>query len=203
MARPARKTESELLFESFCGAHGLAVEPVQTGQDRSPDYRVLLANKPVYFEVKQIDSDESFSSTGGVSSRTVGAHVRQKIAESRKQLQPSARAGAPCVLLIYNNLDHMQAFGTEPHDFLCAMYGEMTVRINDKAIEDSFYGRNAFLRQGHNTSFSAVGHLRRTAGGSTVCLYENAFARNPLDYASLPPCIEAIRVEVEANAPRG
>lgn len=194
-----RKTESELLFEAFCSTHHLSVQPIPTGEAKSPDYLVSIGGVSAYFEVKQIDQDASFRPPTG--SRTVGEHVRQKISEARKQLQPSAKTGAPCVLLIYNNLDPMQMFGTEEHDFVSAMYGEMTVLLKDNAIVDSFHGRNALLRENHNTSFSAVGHLRRTADGASVCLYENVHARNPLDYGSIPKCIEVRRVQlVESSA---
>lgn len=194
------KTESEALFESFCDVHQISCKPVPTGLTRSPDYLVSLGSESVYFEVKQIDADESFDTPQGHHSRTVGSHIRQKIADSRKQLQPRAREGVPCVLLVYNNLDPMQAFGTEPHDFVSAMYGEMTVVLKDNVITESFQGRNAFLRQEHNTSFSAVGHLRKSSAGPIVRIYENVFARNPLNFSSVPACIEVIRIEVAENA---
>jgi len=179
--------------------HNLPAQPIPVGAAKSPDYLVSLGRASVYFEVKQIDEDESFWPP--ISSRTVGEHVRQKISEARKQLQPSSKTGAPCVLLIYNNLDPMQVFGTEEHDFVSAMYGEKTVLLKDNAIVNSYYGRNAFLRENHNTSFSAVGHLRKTVEGASVCLYENVYARNPLDYGSIPRCIEVRRVQlVESGA---
>jgi hypothetical protein len=124
--------------------------------------------------------------------------VRQKITDSKKQLQPGARKGAPCILLIYNNLDrHFQMFGTEEHDFIVAMYGELTILLRNNVIADSFHGRNAYLRENHNTSFSAVGHLRKTREGASVCLYENVYARNPLDFGSIPECIEVRRVQLD------
>lgn len=193
------KTESEALFESFCDAHRISFKPVPTGKTRSPDYLVSLGGESVYFEVKQIYADESFDTTQRHSSRTVGSHIRQKIADSRKQVQLGANEEVPCVLLVYNNLDPMQAFGTEPHDFVSAMYGEMTVVFKDNVITDSFHGRNAFLRQGHNTSFSAVGHLSKMPAGPAVRLYENVFARNRLNFSSVPACIEVVRIEVAEN----
>lgn len=194
------KTESEVLFESFCDAYSISCMRVPTGHARSPDYLVSLGGKSIYFEIKQIDANDSFNTLQGCSSRTVGSHIRQKIAESRGQVQPGARGGVPCVLLVYNKLDPMQAFGTEPHDFTSAMYGEMTVVLKNNVITDSYHGRNAFLRQGHNTSFSAVGHLRKSPTGSAVRLYENVFAHNPLDFSSVPACFEVMRIEVAENA---
>lgn len=195
------RTESEALFESFCDIHGISWKRVSAGQSRTPDYVVYLSGEPVYVEVKQIDADDSFDAPEGHSSRTVGSHVRHKIAASRKQMQPGANKGVPCVLLVYNNLDPMQAFGSEPHDFVSAMYGEMSVVLKGNEIKDSFHGRNALLREKHNTSFSAVGHLRNSSAGPTVRLYENVFARTRLNFSSVPRCIDLVRIEVVKNAP--
>ena len=194
------KREAETLFECFCDTNQSSWQTVPIGQTRTPDYLVALSGEAVYVEVKQLDADEAFRTPSGVSSRTVGSHVRQKITDSRKQIQAEAKAGSPGILLIYNNLDPMQLFGTETHDFISAMYGEMAVRLKGNKIKDSFYGRNSSLREGHNTSFSAVGHLRDSTTGPTVRLYENVFARNPLDFASLPSCIEVVRIEVVESA---
>ena len=113
-------------------------------------------------------------------------------------MQSAARKGSPGILLIYNNLDPFQLFGTEVHDFVSAMYGEMTVHITAKGIEDSFHGRNSMLRKEHNSSVSAVGHLTHSATGApNVRLYENVFARNPLNFPMLPLCIEAVRIDIE------
>lgn len=194
------KPKAESLFESFCDASRISWEKVPTEQTPTPDYHVSLNGEMVYFEVKQIDADEAFGTPQRTSSRIVGSHIRQKISDSRKQVQAGAKVGIPSVLLIYNNLDPMQAFGTESHDFITAMYGEMTLVLKGNNIQDSFYGRNSTLREGQNTSFSAVGHLRHSLIGSTVRLYENVFARTRLNFASLPACIEVVRIEVAENA---
>ena len=190
------KTESEVLFESFCDLHQIPWQSVPVGNLRTPDYLVSFNGEDVYFEVKQIDSDQAFNTQGEFSSRTIGSHVRQKIFDSRKQVQVAKKKGVPGVLLLYNNLDPLQAFGTEAHDFVSAMYGEMTVVLKGSEITDSFHGRNSLLRNNQNTSFSAVAHLRRASTGPTVCIYENVYARCRLNYASLPPCIEVVRIEV-------
>ena len=193
----SRKTESELLFESFCDFHDIPWKPVAVAGGRTPDYLVSLNDESVYFEVKQIDSDQAFTAPGGVHSRTVGSHIRQKILDSRKQVQVAKKAGVPGVLLIYNNLDPLQTFGTEQHDFISAMYGEMTVVLKNRRITDSFQGRNSLLRENQNTSFSALAHLRRTSNGPTMRIYENVFAHVGLNYESLPQCIEVIHVQVD------
>jgi hypothetical protein len=191
----SRDTDSEKLFASFCEAHGLDFARIPVGPGKTTDFRVSVGGTDILVEIEQIESTKGIYPTG-VSSRTVGSHVRSKIAEARKQVQAAAREGSPTVLLIYNNVDEpFQSFGTEPHDFIAAMYGEHTVRIVQGRVAGSYHGRNASLRS-KNTSFSAVGYLRRTAGGAEVKIYENAYAKNPLPFEALPGCIDVIRVEV-------
>ncbi len=127
--------------------------------------------------------------------------MRAKIGEARLQLQPVARSGVPTMLLIYNALDPFQAFGTEPHDFLAAMYGDLTVSIDlsSRRAGKPFHGRNRAMGENKNTSFSAVGGLYARGESLSVVLYENVFARNPLDYGALPACFGARRVELVQN----
>ena len=168
------RTESELLFELFCKRHGLHANPVPTSSRPTPDYELSFGEFTVIVEIKQIESDEGLDPTG-VSSRTVGAHVRRKIEEARKQVQAASSDSFPTLLLIYNKVDEQfQSFGTEPHDFICAMYGERVVHLIEGKSAGSYHGRNASFRSSINTSFSAVGHLRRTSSGAEVKIYENA-----------------------------
>ena len=90
-------------------------------------------------------------------------------------------------------------FGTEPHDFITVMYGEITIELSpkDHSITDSYHGRNQSLRENKNNSFCAIGWLQQTNEGPAVRLYENVFAEYKLNYATLPKCIEAIRFEFE------
>ncbi len=194
------KTQSELLFESFCDTNGLSWTRVDEASTPTPDYLVSMSSGRVYFEIKQIDEDTNFRRPGGVSSRTVGDHVRSKINEARAQVQSGAALGIPSVLLIYNNLDPLQLFGTERHDFIAAMYGELTVVLKRGKTVDAFQGRNSTLRQDHNSSFSAVGHLRSSPTGATVEIYENIFARNRLDPSALPDALGFLRIEVTESA---
>lgn len=162
----------------------------------TPDYKVFLNTETIIIEIKQIDKDNEFSKEG--SSRISGDHIRAKINDkhTRRQAKAAYKIGFPFILLVYNNLDPMQGFGTEQNDFIAAMYGELTVVLNPKghSITDSYHGRNQLLRQHKNTSFSAVGFLYQTNVGPAVRTYENAFASNTINYSSLPMCIEAIQI---------
>jgi hypothetical protein len=194
------KTRSELLFESFCDVNGLAWTRVEEGAAPTPDYLVNVPNGRVYFEIKQIDEDADFRRPGGVSSRTVGDHVRGKMKDARRQVKAGAALAIPSVLLIHNNLDPLQLFGTERHDFIAAMYGEMTVVLQSGKIVDSYHGRNSTLGVNHNDSFSAVGHLRSLSTGPVVEMYENIFARHRLDPSAVPDCFGLLRIEVTESA---
>ncbi|MEQ8036778.1 hypothetical protein [Xanthomonas sp. WHRI 6106] len=192
-----QRTTSEQLFETFCAHHRLYCQRIAETSSRTPDYHVWLGSTLVAVEIKQIESDRGID-PDGVWSRTIGWHVRQKIVEARGQLRAAAGAGMPTVLLIYNTVDPFQLFGTERHDFISAMYGELTVRIDTcgNAASDFFHGRNATLRENANTSFSGVGHLRETRSGAEVIIYENVFAAHPLPFGDIPDCITAVRVEL-------
>jgi hypothetical protein len=192
------QTESEALFEQFCAAHKLSCTRYGTSQERTPDYRLTLATSTICVEIKQIESEAGL--IGNTGTRTVGDHVRARIEEARGQMQTASRAGFATLLLIYNKVDPHQVFGTEPHDFISAMYGEWTVRLRNGRIAESFHGRNAKLRHNANTSFSAVGHLCRTEAGARIKIFENAFARHSLPYEEVPGCFDVVRVEVENAA---
>ncbi len=190
------KTKSETIFEEFCNSNNLLWEKIPECDQPTPDYKVVINTETVIFEIKQIDKDDKFSEVGG--SRIVGDHVRAKINEARKQVKVASNERLPAILLIYNNLDPMQMFGTEQHDFTTAMYGEITVVLDSKkhSMTDSYHGRNQSLRQKKNTSFSAVGCLYKTNEGPSVLIYENYFAENKLNYSSLPKCIAARQIEL-------
>jgi len=190
------KTKSESIFEEFCCANNIPCEKIPEGEQSTPDYKIVLNTETIFVEVKQIDKDDKFTTVSG--SRTVGDHVRAKINEARKQVKVALNNRSPAILLIYNNLDPRQAFGTEQHDFIAAMYGELTVVLNPKknTITESYHGRNQSLREDKNTSFSAIGRIYQTKEGPTVVLYENVFAEYRLNYSSLPDCIEHVRIEL-------
>jgi hypothetical protein len=134
----------------------------------------------------------------------VGDHIRTKISEARKQVQFGAKLGMPSIMMVYNNIDPVhQRFGTEDHDFICAMYGEYTVRIEQKTgkIIDRFHGRNQSLAEAKNTSFSALGRLSPSpmSGEMRVTLFENVFAKVALPYDQLPPCFDVRRFEISQD----
>lgn len=186
-------TAGELAFEAFCLTHKIPHKRIPAGETPTPDYEVLLSGAIVYVEIKDIVKDENFEKT--VVSRTVGSHVRAKINEAKKQLQEVAKKHATTLLLIHNSLDHSQSFGTEQHDFVSAMYGEINVSVSltTNQISHSSFGKNKSFAAGKNTSISAVGLIQSNQEKVTVVIYENMFAKNPLNFDTMPTCIEVRR----------
>ncbi len=188
------RTLSERLFEQFLTDHRLPFAPVPTEHgERRPDYAVNLP-EPVLFEVKELTEDERFAQgPHRLSHRTVGDHVRSKIADSKGQVQYAKKRGIPSVLLIYNALDPLHLFGTEDHDFRAAMYGEWTLRLSSDKGEavGAGYGANRSLQPGKNTSFSALAHMIPWSGGVTVRVFINAHAAFALP-KELPDCFVVV-----------
>jgi hypothetical protein len=189
-----RKTCSEALFERFLGEHGLPFNRIDTSASRRPDYVVGEGEPwgPIVFEVKELTTDDNFKNDRG--SRKPGKYIRQKINESREQIQYGARQGMPSILLIYNALDSsFHLFGTEDHDFRIAMHGDLTLDfgVESRMITAAYYGRNRSLSEARNTSFTALGHLAPMRGVMTVRLFPNDHAKVPLPVC-LPSCFEIV-----------
>lgn len=186
------KTTSEIIFEQFLSAHGLEFDPVPIAESPRPDYLVKCASPPFVFEVKELTADDKFAQVPNkLMRRTVGDHIRSKINDSRKQIKFGADRGFPSILLIYNALDPLHIFGTEPHDFRAAMHGEWTLLISRESgkVVDSGFGRNRSFREDNNTNFSALGHMAPRNRETTVTLYVNDHAAVPLP-SDLPACFE-------------
>jgi hypothetical protein len=202
------KTESEELFERFLASNNLPFEKIEeVGDTRTPDYRVTIGGSETIFELKQLDRDRDFGVVRDPAnpqiksnSRTMGDHIQRRINHSSKQIQFGADQGIPSILLIYNNIDPGLNFGTEPMDFIAAMYGEYTISkdCHTGMPSDWFNGNGQMLQESKNTSFSAVGHLCHRAGTTTVTLYENIYAKVKIPYTELPPCFDVRRIEVSS-----
>lgn len=178
-------TLGERAFVEFCTAHGIPFEHVQTGSTSTSDFRILHGGAITYFEVKDIEDDRAFDRP--VRRRTVGEHLRKKIKKASGQMRAAADAGHRSVLLVFNALDPLQIFGTEPTDFATAMDGEFRVDVSpDGSISEAYHGRNSMFREDTKTAFSGVGHIYRGRSGCSVTIYANRHARHPLMTGCLP-----------------
>lgn len=191
-------TESESIFEKYLERNGLSFERVPVASSPRPDYLVMSGAGTLAFEVKELSSDKNFKADSfSVSSRTVGNHIRDKIVKARKQIRFGADRGIPSILVIYNNIDPLQMFGTEEHDFKAAMYGAHTLSIDKSSgkIVNSFQGRNASFTEENRTYFSALARLSTFNSQIRLTLFENIFAAVSIEYDALPACFEIVRFE--------
>lgn len=191
------KTKSETAFEAFLNENNLRFERIKEASTPRPDYLVKANGWQLVFEVKELAEDENFGTLKS-RNRIVGDHVRSKICGAKKQIQYGAKQGLPSVLLIYNCIDPLFMFGTEDHDFITGMYGELTVLINRETTDvhrEPYYGRNKSVSEMKNTSFSAVGRLWSCSGKLSITLFENAFAKVKLP-ENLPSCFEVNHVQI-------
>lgn len=198
-------TKSEKLFEVFLEKNNIFFEKISVTKRPTPDYLLNFNDYRIIVEIKEIREDENFKtdpfsvSSGTVissSSRTVGDHVRAKISEAKKQIQQANKANLPAVLLIYNNLDPWQAFGTEDHDFRDAILGEYTLVFQKEPVQiiDRYHGRNKSFAVNKNTSFSAVGRLKQCDERLEVTLFENPYAKIRLDAKKLSAYFEIVEL---------
>jgi len=196
------KTRSEFLFERFLAENGLPFQSIPAGPGKTPDYAVTLSGAEIVFEVKEIVAEREWGDDE-VHGGTVGARIRQKINDSKSQMQVASRQGKPTVLLIFNNYDPLQRSETEDHDFEHAMYGAYTLRLDryTREIVHRFHGDGKSFQSRKNTSFSAIGRLREEGREVkiTITLFENIHAAVPIDYDGVPPCFELVRVERAAT----
>jgi hypothetical protein len=203
------KTKSESLFEVFLATNNLPFEKIEEDTTPRPDYRVSVGGCVIIFEIKELAEDGNFGVVKDPtfphiksSSHAVGRHVRRRITSSTKQIEFGADQGVPSILLIYNKIDPaFQNFGTEPTDFIAAMYGAYTAVINEETgtASDWFNGKDRKLDESQNTSFSAVGHFCDRDGKTTVTLYENVFAKVKVPYSQLPSCFDVHRIDVSTD----
>jgi hypothetical protein len=202
------KTKSEELFEQFLTGNNVTFEKIKEDTTPRPDYLVSVGSAEVIFELKELADDKKFGVVKDPkfphitsSSRTVGAHVRRRIGSSKRQIQFGAEQGIPSALLIYNNIDPIQMFGTESMDFIAAMYGAYTILLNKQtmAASEMFNGKDQMLQPQKNTSFSAIGHLCDRDGTITVTLFENVFASVKIPRDQLPPCFDVPKIEVSTE----
>ena len=145
-------TKSETLFESFLARNELK-EPSEHDN---------------FGVIKDRAAPHSKS-----HSRTLGDHVRRKI-EGSKDRFGTVLSKDSFNSVVYNNLNPVfQTFGTEDIDFVAAMYGGYTVRLNNETGEQVYWfnGANRMLQEYKNTSFSAAGRLCDRDSNITLTLF--------------------------------
>lgn len=201
-------TISEELFKQLCLSSGVRCEPVETGVERTPDFRIWLGDVEVFCEVKQIEpnaeddadlADDACEETGG---RLVQNRISNTLKDCAQQLKAASRAGHPTLLVIYDNTHPTVPGGpfyTMPCDVIQAMFGQDSAKVTfgnagQSAVKVSklFLGGNRRFTKDQNTSVSAVATIDRSDSGLALCVYGNPHARvvlRPEILAPFPICI--------------
>lgn len=196
-----KPNKSEIKFKEYCVHHKIRCEKIPETNESTPDFLININGIDVYVEIKQIDENKGFLGDGSVNSRIVGKLVGNiiKNKSTKKQMKYASLRNSPAILLIYNNLDPLQLFGTEEHDFVHAMFGKYSVQINRETHECSqpFYGEDKSFRINKNINFSAVGRISDRNDVIEIHLWENPYAKNKLDFDDFPKCIKFTRVSIE------
>ena len=191
------KTISEETFEEFCSINKIKLQKINESVKASPDYEAIINGKKFIFEIKQLDKD--IRRADGSWSLILGSEIRKVIRKKNRQVKNSALRGFPTILLIYNNFDALQLLRTDQHDFTAAMYGKLTLLMDKTSIKviDTYHGKNDKCQPNTNTSFSVIGGIYKRGGSPQIEIYENVYAKVPIDYASLPSSINAHRIDLQ------
>lgn len=191
----SKKTESEILFETFCDIEKIRWERIEENDKETPDYEIYPNGLKTIAEVKQIEPNPAeleqleelkkggFASVDG----TPGDRIRKKIAVSGPQIRSHTLGIHPSILVIYNTVaiaDH-----TQPYTVRVAMYGLETIVLSVPKdmrraphIKDKKFGPKRKMTAEHNNSISAVAILERSPVGKPLLrIYHNSFADIPLD----------------------
>jgi hypothetical protein len=187
-----QKTESEILFKRLCREIELPCTPITRSDCKTPDYDLLLSGNLVVAELKQFDpSDEDKAVWERLRSRGVtsawgksGHRVRSKLnTHTSKQFKARSNGIHPTLLVVYDN---GTAAGTDSNDIKTAMFGAETITVthwNRTVVSTSGLhpGGGRKLTADCNTTISGVALLYGPAEYSTLTVYHNHFAVNPID----------------------
>jgi hypothetical protein len=193
-----KKTESEILFETFCNQNDIGFEPIPTRskeQEQTPDYDIYVGGQKVVVEVKQIDPNpeeivqERLLESHRFVVRDVGppgARVRSKITAGASQIRIRAKSKYPSVLILYNNVPI--SIHTDPYSIRVAMYGLETHVLGvpkemDKSpyLIDKKFGPKRKMTKDEKTYISAVAEMVKDVKGSPqLFIFHNVYAEIPL-----------------------
>jgi hypothetical protein len=192
-----KKTESEILFETFCAQNGIRCEAIPTKskeKEETPDYDIYPNEQKVVAEIKQLDpnpeeiAQQKIFDAGGIatSGGTPGARIRSKIIAGASQIGIRAKSKYPSVLVLYNNVPLSNH--TDPYFIRVAMYGLETHVLGvpkemgqSPYLIDKKFGPKRKMTQVDNTSISAVAVLAEDdSGNPKLFIFHNVYAAIPL-----------------------
>jgi len=190
------KTKSENLFEQICKKRGISFQPIECGEDPTPDYRILLAETEVIVEIKQLDPNkedkERYKQVFG-EGKVVGFFSRAKHRVSGKikhsgadQLRNLAEGLHPSILVLFDNTCGFSCL--DGYGILTGMYGGEKIAFqmpdepeNEPVMTGWYFGGKRQMTEGERQYISAVGLIRINIDNvPELDLYHNIFASLPL-----------------------
>lgn len=187
------KTQSEKLFEDFCGRNNIACKSISVQSSRTPDYCISVAGTEIVVEVKEIShnkedlaNDENLrhAKSGDMSlvnAGRLGARAQHKIAKSAKQISNFAKGKYPGLLVLYSSI--LSVNPLDPYQLKVAMFGiDTTVMsvpdsMNDMPeVLEKKSGPSKKLTPSDNTSISAIAVLTENSGTLDLVVYHNPHA---------------------------
>lgn len=191
------RTASENLFELFCSENGFQADRIETKCHRTPDYILRLKSILIVVEVKQFDPNptelttlrkppDEWGESDAFSSGLPGERVRSKIDSALPQLKKVAGSSVPAMLVLYDNV-HLWEEICDEYSIAVAMYGIETALISSEQAPEGgaknlsrWHGASRRATPTANTTLSAIGVLNRQGGKTTLTVFHNYFARNPI-----------------------
>ena len=184
------KTESELIFECYCSALSIPFLPIPCEETQTPDYDLRLNDHQIIAEIKQLDlNNDDKRNWDDARARGVGSawgstedRLGKKIKKASKQLKARCQGTIPGITVLFDNGTFCGIDGTDIKE---AMFGKETVTISRSAreavgVSGIHSGRDGRLSPTSNTTISALAFLRGDGDSSTLTLYHNRFAANPI-----------------------
>jgi len=206
-------TQSERVFERFCGERGLKLQRIPEGESKSPDCYLEVGGRTLVVEVKQIDANkeealvlrkapDELNQDDAFHWDIPGERLRHKIASAMPQLRILSSGKYPTLLVIYDNIQVWPEL-TDEYAVRVSMYGVETALITQEVapeggarILERWYGPRKTVSPRHNTTLSAIAVLCNEDDRSLMTAYHNWHASIPLERQVLAlPGVEQFQLE--------
>lgn len=185
------KTESEILFESYCANKKIACNKIPETNIKTADYFLNIESYKIIVELTQfnINEKEKELSRSLMTTKTVVyrpedvTRIRQKVKDKSEQLK--SYKNYPAILIFYDN---RSIFSTIDWDSIrYALYGEDEYNYvyredTDEVISIGHpFGKGKTFRKNNKSYISAIGMLQPADVESSLTLFHNYFAKKPLE----------------------
>lgn len=185
------KTESEIIFESFCSSKGISFRKIPETNTKTPDYCLQIEDYKIIVELTQFDINEKEKDLAKslLTAKTIvyrpedEKRIRQKVKDKSEQLK--RYKDFPIILIFFDN---RSIFSTiDRGSIKYALYGEDEYNYayredTDEVIfmGDSF-GKGKTFREKNKDYISAIGLIKLIDSKASLTLFHNYFAKRSLE----------------------